>query len=431
MSIPNPDTSNSVAIEDKALDKESLIEFLGEDDGKEQSETIELEKPRKESKKGGEEEKKTTEETDGEEKELSLEEELESELEEPKTDEELDFVAPPSRKEILTKYPTLFKEFPHIEKAIYREQKYAELLPTIKDAEAAVEKSSLLDQYEKDITNGSTESMLSAVRDNDKEAFAKVVDNYLPTLFKVDQASYYHTIGNVIKHTILSMVKKSQADSDEDLGNAAGILNKFIFGTDTYSHPTKLSSESTSDNDETKKKVDEISQREQAFLERQFTTARDTLGTKVDNMVKNTVDKVIDPNDTMTEYVKSKATRDVLDSLEEAIKSDTRFRVVFDKLWERAFETNFNSESMDRIQKAYLSKARTLLPQLIQKSRREALRGLGRRNDTDDTKDRKGHLPVGKTRSSTTLTGGNAKGDKTKITVPKGMSTLDYLNSDD
>jgi hypothetical protein len=427
---PNP-TDTGTAVEDKTLDKESVIDFLGEDD--EKQETIELEEPTKkidkdkekkdEKPREGEEEKREDEE------EISIEEELEEELKEP-DEEKLELVSPPSRKEILTKYPQIFKEFPHLERAFYREQKYSEILPTIEDARLAVGKANLLDDYEKDIMAGSTEKLLSTVRDNDKESFAKVIDNYLPTLYRVDQASYYHTIGNVIKHTIISMVRDSKEQDNEELNNAASVLNQYIFGTSQFTHPTRLSKEEVQ-SDESKEKEQEVSRREREFLERQFTSARDSLGIRVDNILKSSVDKAIDPNESMTEYVKRNAIREVLENLEDLISRDTRFRAVYDRLWERAFDSDFDTESMDRIKSAYLSKAKTLLPLLVKKSRNEALKGLKRNiEDNSNQRDRKGPLPVGKTRSSTTLASGKAAGNNSKQ-IPRGMTSLEFLNSDD
>ena len=435
MSPQNPNISDiaGAAVEDKTLDKESVIELLGEDE-KEQ-ETLELEEPSKKGSKDKKEkpekgeEKPEGEPKEEEEEELSLEEELEEELKEP-DEEKLELVSPPSRKEILTKYPNLFKDFPHLERSFYREQKYSEILPTIEDAKLAANKASLLDQYEQEIMGGSTESLLSTIKDNDKESFAKVVDNYMPTLYKVDQQAYYHTIGNIIKHTIISMVRDGKEDNNEELGNAAAILNHYIFGSSQFTHPTKLSKDEIQD-DGSKEKEEEISRREREFLERQYTSARDDLGTRVDNILKASVDKFIDPNESMTGYVRKNATREVLENLEDLISRDTRFRTVYDRLWERAFDNDFDAESMDRIKSAYLSKARTLLPILIKKSRNEALRGLNRKaSDDSNQKDRKGPIPVGKVRSSTTLAGGKTNSGNSKQ-IPRGMTTLEFLNSDD
>ena len=426
MSPQNPDlTANTgTAIEDKTLDKESIIDLLGEDE-KEQ-ETIELEEPPKKKEQPAKKSDEDKEDKEDEEEELTLEEELEKELEEPK-EEELELLEAPRRKEILAKYPDIFKDFPQLERAMYREQRYSEILPTIEDAKVAVEKSEILDTYEKEIMGGSTESLLTAVRDNDKEAFAKLIDNYLPNLYKVDQHSYYHTIGNVIKHTIISMVRDSKEQNDENLSQAAAILNQYIFNTDKFTHPQRLSKDEIDDG--SKEKEEQISQREREFLEKQFVSARDDLGSRVDNILKASVDKAIDPNGSMTDYVKRNASRDILEGLEDLISKDTRFKAIYDKLWEKAFENDFDRESMDRIKSAYLSKAKTFLPVLIKRARNEALKGLNRRADTDE-KDKKGPLPVGRTRTSTSSASGRASGSNNRQ-IPRGMTTLDYLNSED
>lgn len=420
----NSSPGNAGAVEDKALDKESVIEMLGEEDDK--VETLELDEP---PKKGKEDESKKTPEgkEKEEEEELTLEDELEEDLKE-RGEEDLELVELPKRKEILAAYPDLFKKFPAIETAMYREQRYSELLPTIKDAEEAVEKASILDQYDKEIMSGSTETLLAAVKDSDQEAFHRIVDNYIQVLYKVDQHAYYHTIGNVIKHTIVSMVQAGKEQNSEELSEAAAILNNFIFGTTKFTHPQNLARDVVDEKD--KAKDEEISQRERNLLEKEYNTAMDSLGDRVDTILKATVDKAIDPNESMSGYVKDIATGKVLEGLEDLISRDSRFKSIYDRLWERAFQNDFDKESMDKIKSAYLSKAKTLLPILIKKERNVALKGSRRNSEDTDDKDRKGPLPVGRTRSSTTLASGKTSSNSGGKPIPKGMTTLEYLNSD-
>lgn len=418
-----PPTVDGPPIEDKALSREETIELLGEDEV-EEPDTIELEKAPKKGKEDSKEKDEGEPEEDKE-AEKTLEDEIEEELEEPDQDK-LELTASIRRKEVLAKYPNVFKDFPALETAIYRERAYTHLLPTIEDAKVAVEKSERLDVYESDIMGGSTESLLTAVFNTDRESFAKVVDNYLPTLYKVDEAAYYHTIGNVIKHTIMTMVKDGRANDTEALVEAADIVNQYIFGTKAFTPPQRLS-KGTEKTENT-----EVDEREKAFVERQFESAKSSVTDKSDRILKATIDKNIDPNESMTDYVKKNAMREAFDDLENAIAADTRFRTILDKLWERAFNDDFSTESMDKIQSAYLSKAKTLLPAIIKKSRNEALRGLGKRVRDDDTdrKDKRGPLPVGKTRSqSASPQSGKSTRDAAKA-IPKGMRSIDYLMQD-
>ncbi len=423
---------------------EDTIDFLAEDDDKEDIISLEKDdksKGEKKEKKESKEEDETPPDTDdesedGEEEDETDElDELEQELEEP-TEEQLELVTPVRRGLILKKYPNLFKEFPYLEKAYYREQQFTEILPTIEDAKQAVEKSETLDRFENDLMGGSTETVLKAVRATNPEGFRKIVDEYLPTLAKVDEPAYFHVIGNMTKHTIVTMIQEARrigVGNDREgnplpgnqLQNAALLLNQFVFGTSEFKPPTQLSRQGKPE-ENTKER--EIQQREQQFISRQFETTRVDLNTRVNNTLKNTIDGHLDPNKTMSDYVRKNASRDALDNLETLINQDGRFRALVDKLWEAAFKEGFTKESTDRIKTAYVSKARTLLPSVIKKARNEGLRGMGKRVREDKGNDdpKPGPVTAGRPRSQ--------EGKGGKITkagdIPKGMSTLDFLNSD-
>jgi hypothetical protein len=365
------------------MSKTDIIDFLGADDDK--PDVIDLQEGKdkdkdKDKDKGKDKEKEEEEipdegdEEEDEEEEVDELAEIEDELE-PPTEEQLELVTPVRRKEILKEYPDLFKKFPYLEKAYYREQQFTELLPTIADAKAAVEKSEILDRFEGDLMSGSTETVLQAVKATNPNGFCKIVDDYLPTLAKVDEKAYYHVIGNITKHTIVSMVQEArrlgvQMDAEGKpqagvaLQNAALLLNQFVFGTTDFKPPTQLSNQDKPE-DNTREK--QLAEREQNYVRTQFENTRNDLNTRVNNTLKNTIDAHIDPKKSMTDYVRKNAARDTMDSLEKVINQDSRFRALLDKLWEKAFADGFTKESTDRIRSAYVSKAKTVLPALLKR----------------------------------------------------------------
>src|SRR5215831_19879700 len=100
-------------VADKPLSISETVEKLGEEEPKE---TIEIgEEGEKEREQEGEEELEPKDELA----------ELEEELTGPK-EENLELVTPVRRGEILAKYPNVFKDFPYLEKAYYREQQFTE-----------------------------------------------------------------------------------------------------------------------------------------------------------------------------------------------------------------------------------------------------------------------------------------------------------------
>src|SRR5215203_3084960 len=338
--------------------KEDIIEFLGEEDDKE---IIDINKEGKDKGKEKEPAKdkgkdKTSDSGDSDEEDTEHQEEdaevdelaeLEDELN-PPTEEQLELVTPVRRREILKKYPSLFKEFPYLEKAYYREQQFTEIVPTIADAKMAVEKAQTLDNFEQDIMKGNTEVILKSVKESNPNAFAKIVDDYLPTLAKVDEKAYYHVLGNVTKQTIIAMVGEAkrlgvgEGQNGVALQNAALLLNQFIFGSSEFKPPTQLATDKVVDG-----KDKEISEREQKIIRTQFDNARNDLNTRVNNTLKNTIDANIDPKNSMSDYVRRNASRDAMETLESLIVKDTRFKTIVDKLWEGVYKDNFSKESLD------------------------------------------------------------------------------------
>jgi hypothetical protein len=404
------------------IGKEEVIEILAEDDDKAEILEIDSKKDKTDDKpvKTKKDDDKEDDETDEVDEELKA---LEEELEEP-TEEQLELMTPVRRREILKKYPELFKDFPYLERAYYREQQFTEILPTIDDAKMAVAKAGILDRFEADIASGNTETILTQVRKEDPNAFLKIVDDYLPTLARVDKDAYHHVLGNITKHTIWAMVQEGKRSQNEVLQSAAQILNQFVFGSSDFTPPRNLSNP----NGVKQPANNEVDERERQFVERQYRSTVDDLNTKVNNTLKATIEAHIDTNQSMTDYVRKNASKDAMEKLEELIAKDSRFRQLTDKLWRNAQENNFSKDSTDRIRSAFLSKAKTLLPSVIKKARHDALKGMGKKvsedkTDSVETGNNKGPVTPGRPRS-------NSSG---KITSPKeipaGMSTIDFLNS--
>jgi hypothetical protein len=393
------------------LGKEDLIELLGEE---EKEEKIDLK-----------EEKSKEKEEESEEKKDELDE-LEEELETP-DEEKLELVTPVRRKEILKEFPDLFKKFPYLEKAYYREQQYTELIPTIDDAKEILAKADVLDKFEADISKGNIEQALKAVKGSSEQAFNNLVDNYLPNLARVDKDAYHHVIGNIIKNTVARMLEVSDDSKNEELKEAASILNQFVFGTNKVTAPTNLSKPKSEDDT----KQNELNQERQAFMREKFESTRDDLNTKVTNTLKSTIAAYIDPKDSMTDYVKKNAIRECQENLENLLLEDRRLSNILDKLWMQASKENFSRGSVDKIKSAYLSTAKTLLPSVIKKARIEALKGLGKRiNESEEESDsKKGPVPAGKSTSQRVSNSGKSDRDKAKE-IPANVSNRDFLMSD-
>jgi hypothetical protein len=386
--------------------KEDVIEFLSPDKEPENIlEPVKLKEP------PVEEEIEVDEEID---EELELKE-IEEELKEEEPDEEdLELMTPVPRREILKKYPQLFKDFPQLEKSYYRDKQFTEILPTIADAKEAVAKASVLDKFENDLMGGNTEEVLNTVKKFNEDSFKRIVDNYLPTLYKVDLQAYNHVVGNVIKTLVSGMVQEARSSGDDALQSAASLAYKFVFGNTNYTPPQTLAKPQ-----EANPEADKLKAEREKFATERFQVTQNELSNKVQNTLKATIANNMDPKDTMTEYVRGKAVEDAMNTLKELISQDKTFISINNKLWQRAFSSNFAQSDVDKIRAAYLSKAKTLLPTVIKKARNEALKGTGKRISEDGPK--KGPIATGKPSTSKSVKASD---------IPKGMKTLDFLMAD-
>lgn len=387
-------------VDNAELNRDDILSELGKEDEEKPLDIKDVEDTD-----SGDEDEEKPEETEEEELEVKDEEE---------TEEDEEFSVPVPWKQIAKDYPDLFKKYPVLKVAYHRDKQFTELLGTVDDAREVVDKAQTLDNFEQKLMGGDTTSILSAVKESDPEAFNKLVDNYLPALQKVDERAYYHVVENIGKSIIVHIANEARRlgkENGEPLEQTALILNQFLFGSTEFSAPKKLAKE-----DDKKEDTEQ-----QQYIRERFEDSRDDLNTRVSNQIKSTIAAHIDPKEHMTEYVRRNAINDALQITHKAVQTDPVFRKQLDKLWKNAFDNRFKRESLERIRSAYLSKAKSILPQAIKKARNEAMRGLGQKSSSRT--DRRGPMPIGKSTSSSSKSGG-------QTTIPKGMTTLEYLNQD-
>ncbi len=321
-------------------------------------------------------------------------------------EDELD--APPKKRELLTKYPDIFKTFPWFEKMIYRDRQYTELFGSFDDAKEVAEQAQILNNFEKDLISGNTETILKQVKENDPKAFDKIVDNYMGALAKVDKEAYVEVCGNIGKHIIRDIVAEAKnvqgmnKEQAELLHQTALVLNQYLFGSSTYTPPKARVEAKTNEEEE------RLNQEKTNFNRERYEASKDELQTRVDNTLRATITDYIDRNNEMSSYVKKNAINDAMRLLHSTIGNDAAFRKNLDKLWEASFNDRFSQNSLGRIKSAYLGRAKALLKPIIAKARAEALKDntpVNRERDDDkeeqeERPNRRGPISSGRPRQS-------------------------------
>ncbi len=371
---------------------------------------------------GGDDEEQVGDEERGKEEEAGDEEEENKGIElvegEETTEDSIpELVNPLSRKALLKEYPDIFKKFPQLEKGYYASQKYREYFPTLDDAKEASDKIEKFTEIERELEQGNPSSLIASAKDK-PETFAQLVDNYLPALGKADPDAYYHVIGNVLKTTIVRMGKTAQAKQDDDLLTAAKILHEWAFGESTQVTPPVpyMRGRVTPQQDELEREKEE-------FHNQKLQDNQEEVKSKVNSVIKGTIEQYIDPNERMTPFAKRAAVKEALDKVNELLEKDRELKRLTEKLWKTAQESKYSSETVGKIRRATQERAKVILPQVIKKVRADALKGVERRPSSNPV-DRQGPLPNSGRQSTSQF-----KSGRTPSKVPGNMNTLDFFNS--
>lgn len=363
------------------------------------------------------------EETDNEPKEDDSEEtetETEDEPNEPEptddddTDEIIFSDSVPKRAVILKEFPELYKKFPGLEKAVYREQKYAEFFPTINDAKEAQKVIANYNDLTRSIQDGSLSPVLKQVKESNEENYGKVVNNLLSDLYQTDQKSYNDILTRVLKGTLVNAMNFGKNSNDDQIQIAAQLLHKFLFNSPEVT-PYQ---DQTQQDQGLSQKEKELREKQINFYREQMNSAVNDVSTRVKNIIRGQFERAIDPKNQMTDYVRSKAIEDAINQTDIAIKADSRFRSTMDALWKKAMQSGYSEASKLDIRNAFLAKAKSVQAGIIQRIRAEALKGQIRpRKSTKE-------LVHDETPSSKKSSSGK------KLEIPKGMRTIDFLNMD-
>lgn len=293
----------------------------------------------------------------------------EKEEEDPEDKEEIEEDLPassprPRIADIKKEFPELFKKFPGIRDAIIREDKYTQEFSTIQDAKDAKEKAESFDYLQSDITAGNAEKFLEAVNSFDPKGAEKFVDNFIPSLYKVNEKLYWNTITPILQRFVRSMHDDGKRTGNDNLVNSSLYALQFM-GMDEKGLEIKQTRPS-----EPSEKEKELSAREQKIEQDLYLTALNSIDRDVSIEIKSEIAKLIE-KDNLSVYEKRSFAKDILESFNEAMNADKQHNALMTAMWQKAQKGGYNKELTERIKTAYLSRAKSVLPSIRSKVRKE------------------------------------------------------------
>jgi hypothetical protein len=382
-----PPESNVPANDDELLDQDEESGVLHQDEEEESLHQGD-EDDQDDKGKGDEEDEKDEEEKDKEDKED----------EEKKDEDDVKFgERRPSFKEVKEKYPDLFKTFPSLRDAFFREGEYTKIFPTVDDAKEAQDELTTLQDLRDHVLEGDFGVILESARDADVRSFDKLVDNLLPALYKVDSDAFARAITPSIENLVRTAYREGLSKSDEDLQGAALQLSKWFFGSQDVARGTASGGnkgERTSP-DKQNEREERLERDRKDFEVQRFRDAYNVVYSDCNDALRGEISDGIDPDNELSSYVKEKLVDDVVNAIDEELKKDPDHLALMNSKWRRAKQSGYDRESLRRIVNAYRARAKSLIVPVRSRLKSKALGPSAKKaRNVDDMQSRK-EMPAG------------------------------------
>lgn len=278
----------------------------------------------------------------------------------------------PQFKLVKKKYPELFKEFPTLRTAFFRERAYTDVFNTPDDAKEAKRRLEVMEPIEVDLfENGSALVMLQQIHEVNPQAVQRVVTQFGDSVKQFDTTSYGLLVRPIVQELLQALVlesEKAEGKNGTNLLNTAKVISAF-----TGVQPAQ--------------KQERDPQLEQERAEIQQERARNhrerqtRAMTHVSNQTRTVCSRLIEKSlraDQFNEFTQSAVIQKTIDKLGKTLGADQRHIGSMNNLWQAAATAGYSDETVTNIIRTYVGRAKNILPEIIRRVKSDAARGVGR-----------------------------------------------------
>lgn len=296
------------------------------------------------------------------------EKEEKSEQEEPEQEEEPEKeLAPherPTLDQIKKAYPDIFKKFPSLRDAFYRERQFSEVFHTPQEARESAELAQEYEDLRDDVINGDGERLLPALKESD--SLPKFAKSFLSNLYKTDKDLHYQVILPVLEDAVRLVFQRGIKSGKENLQNAARVMAIELFdemdvaeGKKTFVEPLE-------------KKDSKLDSERQNYENQRYNDFKIDVHEQIHKSLISEIDKGLKVEG-LTDFMKKSIRQEIIDSVVNTVRADKAHMKYVDRLWLDAKKGGYRGESKARIIDASLARAKGLIPSLRRSLITEAL----------------------------------------------------------
>lgn len=276
--------------------------------------------------------------------------------------------------EVKEKYPALFKDFPQLKEAFFREQNFTELFPSIEDAQRALEAETAYNEITEAVVSGDAKTFITQLEQESKEGLEKFSTNFLETLRETNKELYFDVVGPTLKTFIKNVYDYGRGRTDEKertaLMNAAKVVRQALFGG-KY-EDIESDTDTTSMRDRSKKD-DSVDKDKEAYYAGKYQELYKDVTNVCYSKLDEEINKGLDDLSKTKPGLKKILAKTVRDSVLQEMNKDENYIRRMNGLWSREKRNGFSGTLKNSFVTTFLGKAKTLVPKLRSEARREAL----------------------------------------------------------
>src|SRR6187431_596588 len=284
-----------------------------------------------------------------------------------------------SYTDVKKEFPDLFKKFPQLKTAFFREQEFTKRFGSIEDADEAVESVEAFRAIESTVKAGNAGEFLDQVSNLSDKAVDRFANNFLPALFEKNQKAYFRVTAPLIRTVLAEVLETGQENGNNNMMNAAKVVHQAIFRDDRYGKVPMMQRPQVPQDEE-------LSQERNEFYAGKHNNLMLDVTKDIRSRLESEISKSVDPTKSMRPGVKKLIIEKIVSGIDKEVSSDPQHMNRIMSLWRRERQSKYSGRYKDSIITAYLSRARTSMPG-VRKSVRSEI--LGQQKDEDDNRSSK------------------------------------------
>lgn len=273
--------------------------------------------------------------------------------------------------EVKAKYPTVFKEFPELRKALFREQQYAELIPTVEDAREMVERDRDYTDYEEKVMSGDSSTLLRTIGSTDPASLEKFVMNFLPTVEKLAPEIHGKALFPYVRRIFVNALNDAKQAGNANLENSLGHVSQYLWGKPTI--PDERREAPPTESPESKRLREENESLKGA-------RAAEFQSLVVDQGMKSlekTVSDTFAKDARFTPIERRALSEKIVTKVCQALDKDVRYSRNMAAQWTRAGQTGHTKALVPKLVTTFLGGAKSVMPTIRAKVVADALKEKG------------------------------------------------------